>query len=175
MEAAGSSCAAAALVGGPPGLLEFALSAFAVQAGGSSRLVGLSASAVLMGILLFARPLMRWIPVPVMGGLLAYVGLHLVLDWLLQHRTAAHSAVGASRWIIWSTCAACVLLGLVPGAIVGFALHWVSSCLGHEVTGELESSRTGMEWRNSIRSVITSFKTNSAVESKEHAEDDTVL
>ncbi|GAH18305.1 unnamed protein product, partial [marine sediment metagenome] len=72
----------AGLCGGMVGYLGVAYSLLNYKAGANSRLAGLVASGLCLVILFWGAPILAYLPRAVMGGLLLYLGLTLLVEWV---------------------------------------------------------------------------------------------
>lgn len=82
LTATGAANIVGGLGGGSVGFHYLGLSALPFRAGIFSRLVGVFAALVTGLVLLFGASLLSLIPTPVVGGLLLYVGLSFLVEWL---------------------------------------------------------------------------------------------
>jgi SulP family sulfate permease len=76
----------AALFGSPPGFHSLSSSALPERMGAHGRGIGLVAAAVCGGALLGAQPLVGLLPFAITGGLLVFLGLSLLANWLIDKR-----------------------------------------------------------------------------------------
>lgn len=82
LRAAGVANVAAGLGGGPVGFHALSLTALAQRAGARTRVTGLVAAAVCAATLLFGGAALSLFPKPVLGGLLLFVGLAFLIEWV---------------------------------------------------------------------------------------------
>ncbi len=82
LRAAGIGNIAASLGGGLVGFQFLGFSVLNSKAGASSRLVGLLSAALCPAALVLGAPLVSYFPKPVVGGILLFVGLSLLMEWL---------------------------------------------------------------------------------------------
>ncbi len=109
LRSAGLANFVAGLGGGLVGFQTLSISALSHRLLPASRVVGLTASAVCAASLLFGSSLLSLFPLPVLGGLLMYLGLAFLLEWLYD----AFSEPPRSDYLV-------VLLILLVIATVGF-------------------------------------------------------
>ena len=83
-KAAGLGSLVAGLGGGPPGCLSTSGSIISHKLRAESRLTSVVASLVLGSALLWGDLMLMLIPVPLVGGLLVFIGLVLLDDWLMR-------------------------------------------------------------------------------------------
>jgi SulP family sulfate permease len=86
LEAAGAANVAAGAFGGMVGYLSISRSLLNFEAGGKSRLSGLVAAGCCAALLVWGPSALLYIPKPVLGGLLCYLGLALLVEWLVDAR-----------------------------------------------------------------------------------------
>ncbi len=86
LEAAGVANLAAVLGGGLVGFHSLSLTSLALRIGPASRWVGLITAAASALTLLAGPNLVTYLPVPVLGGLLLYLGLNFLAEWLVDAR-----------------------------------------------------------------------------------------
>jgi SulP family sulfate permease len=84
LRAAGAANLVAGLGGGPVGFHALSLTALAQRTGAKSRVVGLVAAAVVALGLLFGASIMSLVPRVVLGGLLLFLGLSFLVEWLID-------------------------------------------------------------------------------------------
>ena len=82
LRAAGVGNIAAGLGGGLVGFQFLGFSVLNSKGGASSRLVGLLSAAICAAALVLGAPLVSYFPKPVVGGMLLFVGLSLLMEWL---------------------------------------------------------------------------------------------
>lgn len=116
LKVAGLANVANGLVGGAPGVHSVANTALPYKLGGGCRLVPLS-YALFSGLALLAGPLAVAVaPLPVLGGLLVYVGMGFLYEWLIQSR----AKITRLDYFIVLVILACVaLVGILEGVALG--------------------------------------------------------
>jgi SulP family sulfate permease len=84
LRAAGISNVAAAFVGSIPGYLALSISALGRHTGGKTRLVGVFTAGIILLFLLFGAPLIALFPRMIAGGLVCYLGITFLAEWIIQ-------------------------------------------------------------------------------------------
>jgi len=84
LKVTGTANVVAGLGGGVAGFHGAGLSTLQHKMGASSRLVGCTLAVICLATLLFGGPLLLLLPLPVLGGLLMWVGLSLLVMWLIE-------------------------------------------------------------------------------------------
>jgi SulP family sulfate permease len=82
LKSAGIANVLAGLGGGTVGFHSLSLSALGFRMGATSRLAGLSCAALCGAVLFFGSSLLTFFPRPVLGGLLLYLGLGFLAEWV---------------------------------------------------------------------------------------------
>ncbi len=82
LSASGLANLASGLAGGMVGYLSVSRSLLNVQAGAASRVAGVWTALVCAGVAFVFTPVVFYVPRPVLGGLLLYLGLALLREWL---------------------------------------------------------------------------------------------
>ncbi|MFA6316175.1 MAG: SulP family inorganic anion transporter [Elusimicrobiota bacterium] len=116
----GAGNLASALLGGVPGAGAMGPTMVNVNAGGTTRLSGVLAGSFALLVLLLAKPLVAWIPVPALAGILLVVAWRMFdrksLELLRRRSTAFDFAVSAT------VIAVAVTVDLIAAAGAGLAL-----------------------------------------------------
>jgi len=136
----GLSNVAAAPFGGMPGCIALSRTLMNWQAGADSRLSGF-VSALTCGAILFAgAPLLSLLPRPVLGGLLLYLGLVLLLEWVYR---GWYRFSRFDYFLVLSIVVIIAFRGFLPGVALGlvaacllFAFHYSRiPIIRHELSG----------------------------------------
>lgn len=86
LRAAGMANFFSGLFGGMVGYLSISRSLLNYEAGARSRLSGMIAAIVCMLFLVWGAQVLMFLPTPILGGLLCYLGLALLFEWLIDSR-----------------------------------------------------------------------------------------
>ncbi|MFM0360122.1 SulP family inorganic anion transporter [Paraburkholderia sediminicola] len=145
MKAAGIANIASGMLGGMVGYQSYNRSMLNARAGATSRMAGVFASLACLFVLAVSPDLVALFPVPVLVGLQLFMGLRLLIQWL----------VGAYRQLNWYEyllvpliLGAIAFYGVVPGVVAGviaacvmFALLYGRvSCVRMEFDGSTRTS-----------------------------------
>lgn len=141
----GLANAAAGAVGGFTSVMSISGSIMAQRAGATCRLVGVTASLVCLGVWLAGPQLLAWVPTFVVGGLIVFVGLEFVGEWVILQWFRLN---GADRAILLAVVAGVSLAGFAVGFVLGLLLgfvFFVVSCsrlpaIRHETSGRYRFS-----------------------------------
>jgi sulfate permease, SulP family len=125
--AAGCANLVGGLGGSSVGYQALGLSALAHRLGARSRLVNLI-SALLCGMaLFFGASLISYFPKPILGGMLLYLGLAFLVEWLIDARKVLPLADYLLVWVILIIIAAVGFLeGVVAGIFIAAILFVIS-------------------------------------------------
>ncbi len=109
LRAAGVANAAAGAGGGMLGFHALSLTALAQRTGAVNRVVGVLAAVICLAALFFGAAVLSFFPRPVLGGLLVFLGLSFLVEWVYD----AWSRLSRAEYVV-------VLLILVVVAAIGF-------------------------------------------------------
>lgn len=128
LEAAGIANLIAACGGGLVGMHSLSLSSLSLKLGPRSRWVGLLTALGAGATLFFGPGVVSYLPMPVIGGLLCYLGLNFLFEWLID----SYTRIPRSEYlIIVLILFAIAWMGYIPGvglglvtAVILFALRY---------------------------------------------------
>jgi SulP family sulfate permease len=135
------------LFGGYTGCISISRTVLNFKAGGSGRLSGLTAAAISALMLLFAPPLLGYMPKFVLGGLLIYLGTDTLHKWIVQTRRRL------SLLEYLSLLAIIVIVlqwGFVAGALLGVVIGCATFALSASRVNSIKFSFDGSEYRSSL-------------------------
>ncbi len=104
------------LGGSPVGYQTVSMSSLAYRLGARSRLVNLVSGLVCGAALFFGASLFSYVPKLVLGGMLLYLGLTFMLEWLIDARRTLPLIDYLLVWVIVAIIAA---VGFLQGIVVG--------------------------------------------------------
>jgi sulfate permease, SulP family len=119
LRAAGGAQLAAGLIGSPPGFQALSLSMLGHHMGAHTRLVGIVAGLVSGAAFFFGAQMLSLVPRVVLGGMVCYLGLAFLAEWLydawfrLSHLDYA---------LIVLILALIAVFGILPGVIAGLLI-----------------------------------------------------
>jgi SulP family sulfate permease len=119
LRACGTGTLAGSFTASPPGYTIITMSVLSSRLGANSRLVGLLVAAICAGVLFFGGQLIALFPKPVLGGVLVFLGLTFMADWLYdgwRKFSRPDYAIVVLITLVMST------FGLLPGLGIGLAL-----------------------------------------------------
>lgn len=141
----GGAHLAAAGLGGFPGYISLSRSLLNHRLGSVSRVPGLVVAAASLAFAVVGQPLIAYVPKPVLGGLILYIGCTLLWTWLVVARR--HVAWPEYLTMLFITMVV-TLWGFVTGVVVGvvagciiFAFNYSRvSILKHQLNGAVYAS-----------------------------------
>jgi SulP family sulfate permease len=119
LRATGLSNLLSAVTGGMVGFLSVSRTVLVQRAGANSRLAGLSAAAVAGLFLLWGGPLLSLLPKAMLGGLLLYLGLGLLREWVLE---AGRRLARADQALVLVILLVVAWRGFISGVAVGLVI-----------------------------------------------------
>jgi SulP family sulfate permease len=119
------------------------------RAGGRSRLSGVVVSLFCALILFIGTPWLGYIPKPILGGFLLYLGLSLLWRWLYQ--TWFQLSLG-DYLLIWAMPLTVATIGFLEGVGVGLVIACLIFTVSYSRAGVIKHELSGAAyWSNRIR------------------------
>lgn len=109
----------AGIAGGIPGYHLLGATTLSAKLGARSRVTGLTAAAAIAFTLLFGASLLEYFPRPVLGGLLVFLGLSFLVDWLYD---AFFRLPRGDYALIVLILGVIAVFGFLPGVAVGLTI-----------------------------------------------------
>ncbi len=135
------------LFGGYTGCISISRTVLNFKAGGSGRLSGLTAAAISALMLLFAPPLLGYMPKFVLGGLLIYLGTDTLHKWIVQTRRR----LSIPEYLSLLAIVVIILQwGFVAGALLGVVIGCATFALSASRVNSIKFSFDGSEYRISL-------------------------
>ena len=128
------------LGGSPVGYQALGMSSLAYRLGARSRLVNIVAGSVCGVALLFGASLFSYVPKLLLGGMLLYLGLTFLVEWLVDARRALPIVDYALVWVI---LAVIVAVGFLQGIAVGVAIAAVLFVITYSRVNIVRNTLTG--------------------------------
>ena len=137
--------------GGPPGVVDPIGSPISHTMGADTRLTGIVVALVLGSALLLGDTVLKLVPVPLMGGLLLYIGVAMLHEWLLGTRSRLPWIDYGILLLILATI---VSLGFLEGLVVGVGVTTMVFAFRLARVDSVEAEFTARERRsNRIRPI----------------------
>jgi SulP family sulfate permease len=147
LQVSGVSTLASGLVGGLVSYPAVGLSTLGYQIGGSNRLLGLVVAGVLGVGLFFGTGLLSWIPKMVFGGLLTFLGLSLLQEWVYQ----AWSRLSRIDFlIIISILVVIAAVGFLEGLVLGIVLAVVLFVVNYSRVNVVKHALSGADYQSRV-------------------------
>lgn len=158
LKAAGIANVAVGSLGGVAGFHSISPTLLNLQISGPSRLTGFVVAGVCISVMLFASQLLTLVPLPVFGGLLLWVAVVLLKQWLVdtyhQLTTGEYAVIVLMALVI---NAAGFVEGLITGLVAGIVLFAIDysrvDIVKTRLTGDdFHSQRTlSRDWQEVLR------------------------
>lgn len=147
LQANGLGTFGSGLVGGLVSYSALSLSILGNRIGGSSRLVGLVAATVLGVILYFGPDMLSWAPKMIFGGLLMFLGLSLLDEWVYQ---AWFKFSRIDYLIIITVLIVIAVVGFLQGVVLGIVLAVVLFAVNYSRVNVVKHSLTGANYNSRV-------------------------
>jgi SulP family sulfate permease len=147
LRVAGLANVLSGLVGGAVGYHVLDLSALCFRTGARGRLPGLVAGALCAAVLLAGSPLLAFFPRPILGGLLFFLGLGFLVEWVIDGWSKLPRADYAVVLLILVVIGAA---GFLVGVAVGLAAAIVLFVVNYSRIGVVRSALSGAEMRSNV-------------------------
>ncbi len=136
------------LCGGTPVSLSYGRSVGNYASGGRGPVASIVAGLVCCGGLFFADLIVPMIPRFVPEGLLVYVGLDLIRDWMFKTKSVFTRR--DDMWMLWMTFLITVLVGLLEGIGFGVALALMVTVGRNSKIGAIRNVLSGANHRSNV-------------------------
>jgi SulP family sulfate permease len=133
--------------GGIPGYHALSLTALASQMGVHARAAGLVAALVPLSAVVFGATAIELIPRAIVGGVLVFVGLGFIVDWLWDQR---RSLPRGEYVVVLAIFATVVARGLLPGVVVGLVLAVVMFAVNYGRVEQVSEVTFGETYRSNV-------------------------
>ncbi len=147
LQSAGWANLLAGLGGGLTGYHALSLSALGHRMGTASRLVGLLVALLCGGMLLFGAPLLSLFPKPVIGGLLLFLGLAFVVEWVYDAWFKLPRAEYAIVLLIMITMPT---VGILAGVGLGLVLALILFAVNYSRISVVKHTLSGSNYRSNV-------------------------
>ncbi|MGZ8591245.1 MAG: SulP family inorganic anion transporter [Actinomycetota bacterium] len=138
---------ASSAFGGIPGYHALSLTALAQQMGVNARLAGLVAALVPLSAVIFGAAMIELIPRLIVGGVLVFVGLAFIVEWVWDKR---HALPLSEYLVVLLILATIVTRGLLPGVAVGLVLAVVLFAVNYSRLEQVSEVAFGETYRSNV-------------------------
>ena len=145
LQASGLGTLGSGLVGGLVSYPALGLSTLGYRIGGSSRLLGLVVAAVLGIVLYFGPAMLSWTPKMLFGGLLMFLGLSLLDEWVYR---AWFNFSRVDYLIILSILVVIATLGFLQGVALGVGLAIVLFVINYSRVNVVKHALSGANYQS---------------------------
>jgi SulP family sulfate permease len=119
LKAAGIANCVAGLGGSTAGYHALSLSTLGLRLGANSRLIGLTVAVANSVMLFFGAKVLSYLPKPVLGGLIIFMGLGFLIEWLYD---GWRKLAKADYVIVWLILIMMTVVGVLEGVGLGLVL-----------------------------------------------------
>ena len=141
LQAAGWANLLGGLGGSTVGYQTLGMSALAHRLGAGSRIANIISGLVCGAALFFGASLISFFPKPVLGGMLLYLGLSFLVDWLIDARRSLPTLDYILVWVILFIIASIGFLeGIVVGTFIAAILFVISYSRVNVIKNALDGS-----------------------------------
>lgn len=147
LKAAGYANIASGLGGGIIGFHTMSMSVLATRMGANSRLIGVICALFFGGSLLFGATLLSYFPKPVLGGLLLFLGLTFLVEWVVD----AWFKLSVTEYIVVLVILVVIsLVGFFEGIIVGIIIGVVVFVVEYSRTEVVKYTTSGADFHSTV-------------------------
>lgn len=147
LRAAGVANFLAGAGGGAAGFQGLGLTILGHQLGAPYRLVGVIVAIVCAAMLLFGNSLLAYMPIPLFGGLLLWIGISLLYDWLVE----AYAGISRREYLIILLIVFVIsTVGLLEGVLAGLFFAVVLFALEYSRVEIVKYAVTGEDFHSSV-------------------------
>jgi SulP family sulfate permease len=141
-----SNLASGALLG-VPAYLSFSGSVLNKNAGAEHRVSGIIASLVCVIVLFIYPDVLTYVPKPIIGGLLLYIGYVLLIEWLYE---GWKKLPKIDYFIVLAIVLTVALLGFLPGIIIGIIITCVVFIIRYARIDAIKFATTGAQYHSNV-------------------------
>jgi SulP family sulfate permease len=147
LQSAGYANLAAAIGGSPTGYHALSFSTLTYQMNASNRLVGIISATCIGLVLFFGLSLMEYVPLAVVGGILIFLGLSFLIDWLYEGKKSLPVIDYLLMLII---VAIIVVFGFLEGIIAGIGVAVILFVYNYSKLDIVKHRLSGDAYRSKI-------------------------
>ncbi len=147
LRVAGSANVISGLGGGLTGFQTLGLTLLGHRLGGLDRLVGIIVAVMCVVFLTVGATFLTFVPKPLFGALLLWVGASLILDWLIL---TFRRVTAAEYGIICAILLIIVFVGLLPGILFGIIAGLFLFVVDYSKIDVVKNALTGAEFHSNV-------------------------
>ncbi|HEY5860000.1 MAG TPA: SulP family inorganic anion transporter [Actinomycetota bacterium] len=134
-------------LGGIPGYHALSLTSLAERMSVDARAAGLVAALVPLGAVVFGAPVIELIPRMIVGGVLVFVGLAFIVEWVWDKR---RSLPPIEYGVVLVILAVIIARGFLPGVVVGLVLAVVLFAISYGRVELVREVAFGETYRSNV-------------------------
>ena len=147
LQTAGWANLAGGLGGSPVGYQALGMSALAHRLGAKSRLVNLISGLVCGMALFFGASLISYFPKPVLGGMLFYLGLAFLVEWLVDAR---RSLPLLDYLLVWVILVIIAVVGFLEGIVAGIFIAAILFVISYSRVNAIKTVLDGSIYHSKV-------------------------
>lgn len=147
LRAAGTANLLIGATGGIAGYQSLSLTTLAARVARPDRLVGVVGAAFCIAVLFFGKPVLAMFPRAALGGLLMFVGLSLLIEWLYEARL---KMAGPEFAIIVLIASVMAITSFLPGVIVGLVAATILFVVNYSRQAVVKHALSGATCRSHV-------------------------
>jgi sulfate permease, SulP family len=133
--------------GGIPGYHALSLTALAYQMGADARIAGLVAALLPLSAVVFGAAMIEMIPRMVVGGVLVFVGLAFIVEWVWDKRRLLPMS---EYLVVLAILAVIITRGMLPGVAAGLVLAVVLFAVNYSRLKQVSEVTFGETFRSNV-------------------------
>jgi sulfate permease, SulP family len=138
---------ASAALGGYVSCTSLSRSILARSAGATNRMAGLTVAVVSVGMLVADPSFLGYVPKFALGGLLLYLGVDLVYQWLIQ---SSRRLLPLEYLSLLAIAALIIYSGFIAGVLIGIVIGCATFALSASRVSAIKFNFDGMDYRSSL-------------------------
>jgi sulfate permease, SulP family len=143
----GVANAVTSVFGGIPAYHALSLTSLAAQMGADARAAGLVAAIVPLGVLVFGASVVGLFPRAIVGGVLVFLGLGFMWDWLVVVRRS----LPLGEWfVVLAIFATIVAKGLLAGVVIGLILAFALFVVNYAKIELVQEGEFGATYHSNV-------------------------
>lgn len=135
------------LGGGPISYSYLSFSALPIRAGSKSRLNGLFAGLMYLGVLIFGEALLERTPKFIVGGFLLFLGLSFLLEWVYD---AWKTLPRSDYFLVLMIIVVIGVVGFLEGIAIGILIAVILFAVNYSRLDYVKNTLTGKNYRSAI-------------------------
>ena len=147
LQAAGWANLFGGLGGSTVGYQTLGMSALAHRLGAKSRIANIISALVCGAALFFGASVISYFPKPVLGGMLLYLGLSFLVDWLIDARRSLPTLDYILVWVILFIIAS---IGFLQGIVVGTFIAAILFVISYSRVNVIKSALDGSIYHSKV-------------------------